>query len=124
MSPSLNTVSASKVGERCRSRDKTTCSATSLTLPCAPARGRPAAPARRQGPTGPWLDLLRDLAWPQAVTLDLDGTRDRLRTDCAGHAAKAFQAPGVAIPTLGSPPSDRPRRKDAQRRPRRRSPEH
>jgi len=33
------------------------------------------------------------------VIVDLDGTRYRLRTDCLGHAATAFQAAGVAIPT-------------------------
>jgi hypothetical protein len=33
------------------------------------------------------------------VIVDLDGTRYRLRTDCLGHAAQAFQAAGVAIPT-------------------------
>jgi Transposase DDE domain len=46
----------------------------------------------------PWPDLMRDLARMQAVILDLDRTRYRLRTDCVGHAAKAFQAAGVAIP--------------------------
>jgi hypothetical protein len=47
----------------------------------------------------PWPDLMRDLARLQAVILDLDGIRYRLRTDCLGHAAKAFQAAGVAIPS-------------------------
>ena len=47
----------------------------------------------------PWPDLMRDLARLQAVIVELDGTRYRLRTDCHGHAAKAFQAVGVAIPT-------------------------
>ncbi len=47
----------------------------------------------------PWPDLMRDLARVQAAILDLDGTRCRLRTDCVGHAAKAFQAAGVAVPT-------------------------
>jgi hypothetical protein len=47
----------------------------------------------------PWPDLMRDLARLQAVIVDLDGTRYRLRTDCQGHAAKAFQAAGIAIPT-------------------------
>ena len=42
---------------------------------------------------------MRDLARLQAVIVDLDGTRYRLRTDCLGHAAQAFQAAGVAIPT-------------------------
>jgi hypothetical protein len=46
----------------------------------------------------PWPDLMRDLARVQSVILDLDGTRYRLRTDCIGHAAKAFQAAGVAVP--------------------------
>jgi len=47
----------------------------------------------------PWPDLMRDLGQLQAVIVDLDGTRYRLRTDCLGHAATAFQAAGVAIPT-------------------------
>jgi hypothetical protein len=51
----------------------------------------------------PWPDLLRDLARLQAVLVELDGTRYRLRTDCLGHAAKAFQAAGVAIPTAVTP---------------------
>ena len=42
---------------------------------------------------------MRDLGRVQAVILDRDGTRYRLRTDCVGHAAKAFQAAGVAVPT-------------------------
>ena len=56
---------------------------------------------------------MRDLARVQAVILDLDGTRYRLRTDCVGHAAKAFQAAGVADPDRGRPrsvPSPRPAR--------------
>jgi hypothetical protein len=52
-----------------------------------------------RGQAGPWPDLMRDLARLQAVIVDLDGTRYRLRTDCLGHAAQAFQAAGVAIPT-------------------------
>jgi hypothetical protein len=52
-----------------------------------------------KGLAAPWPDLMRDLARLQAVIVDLDGTRYRLRTDCQGHAAKAFQAAGVAIPT-------------------------
>jgi hypothetical protein len=47
----------------------------------------------------PWPDLMRDLGQLQAVIVDLDGTRYRLRTDCLGHAATACQAAGVAIPT-------------------------
>ena len=56
-----------------------------------------------KGPAAPWPDLMRDLARLQAVIVDLDGTRYRLRTDCLGHAAKAFQAAGVAIPTAVNP---------------------
>jgi hypothetical protein len=51
----------------------------------------------------PWPDLMRDLARLQAVIIELAGTRYRLRTDCQGHAAKAFQAAGVAIPTAVTP---------------------
>ncbi len=47
----------------------------------------------------PWLDLMRDLGRLQAVIVDLDGTRYRLRTDCVGDAATACQVAGVAIPT-------------------------
>jgi hypothetical protein len=64
----------------------------------------------------PWPDLMRDLARVQAVIVELDGSRYQLRTDCHGHAAKAFQAAGVAIPTavtaldptpdLETPPAD------------------
>ena len=42
---------------------------------------------------------MRDLGRLQAVIVDLDGTRYRLRTDCVGDAATACQAAGVAIPT-------------------------
>jgi Transposase DDE domain len=56
-----------------------------------------------KGLAAPWPDLMRDLARLQAVIVDLDGTRYRLRTDCQGHAAKAFQAAGVAIPTAVTP---------------------
>src|ERR671918_75405 len=69
-----------------------------------------------KGLAAPWPDLMRDLARLQAVIVDLDGTRYRLRTDCQGHAAKAFQAAGVAIPPavtalgpvpdLNAPPED------------------
>ncbi|HSA82320.1 MAG TPA: IS1634 family transposase [Geminicoccaceae bacterium] len=56
-----------------------------------------------KGLAAPWPDLMRDLARLQAVIVDLDGTRYRLRTDCQGHAAKAFQAAGVAVPTEVTP---------------------
>src|SRR5918994_2150548 len=52
-----------------------------------------------KGLAAPWPELMRDLARLQAVIVDLDGTRYRLRTDCLGHAAKTFQAAGVAVPT-------------------------
>jgi hypothetical protein len=56
-----------------------------------------------KGLAAPWPDLMRDLARLQAVIVELDGTRYRLRTDCLGHAAKAFQAAGLAIPTAVTP---------------------
>ena len=56
-----------------------------------------------KGLTAPWPDLMRDLTRLQAVIVDLDGTRYRLRTDCRGYAAKAFQAAGVAVPTEVTP---------------------
>ena len=72
-------------------------------------RGRPATRLDAKGLVAPWPDLMRDLARLQAVIVHLDGTRYRMRTDCLGHAAKAFQAAGVAIPTavtaLGPIPS-------------------
>jgi Transposase DDE domain len=55
------------------------------------------------GRAAPWPDLMRDLARMQAVIVELDGTRYRLRTDCHGHAAKVFQAAGVAIPAAVTP---------------------
>jgi len=51
-----------------------------------------------------WPDLMGDLAQVQAVTLDLDGRRNRLRTDLRGAAGKAFAAAGVRLP---SPIEDR-----------------
>ena len=59
-----------------------------------------------------WPDLMRDLGRVQSVILDVDGQRYRLRTDCVGHAHKAFLAAGVAIPPavtpLGLVPADEP----------------
>src|SRR5918994_1788026 len=52
-----------------------------------------------KGLTVPWPDLMRDLGQLQAVIIDLHGPPYRLRTHCAGHAAKTFQAAGVAVPT-------------------------
>jgi hypothetical protein len=70
-----------------------------------------------KGLLAPWPDLMRDLARLQAVIVDLDGTRYRMRTDCLGHAAKAFQAAAVAIPTavtaLGPIPDLEPSPDDA-----------
>jgi hypothetical protein len=53
-------------------------------------------------------DLMRDLARSQAVIVDLDGTRSRLRTDCLGHAA-------VSVGDRPRPPGSAPRarRRDA-----------
>jgi hypothetical protein len=60
--------------------------------------------------TTSWPDILRDLHRVQAVTLDLDGTRYRLRTDLAGSAFDAFAAAGVRPPSpvssLGPAPPD------------------
>jgi len=46
-----------------------------------------------------WPDLMRDLGRVQAVTVDLDGHRYRLRTDLAGAAYDAFAAAGVRPPS-------------------------
>ena len=45
-----------------------------------------------------WPDLMRDLMQVQAVALDLDGKRYRLRTDLPGCAHDAFLAAGVRPP--------------------------
>ena len=50
------------------------------------------------GVTTPWPDLMRDLAQVQAVIVDLDGKRYRLRTDLQGAAHAAFAAAGVRPP--------------------------
>jgi hypothetical protein len=47
-----------------------------------------------------WPDLMRDLARVQAVIVDLDGKRYRLRTDLPGKAHEAFTAAGVRPPPL------------------------
>ena len=46
-----------------------------------------------------WPDLQRDLRQVQAVTIDLDRERYRLRTDLAGVAHQAFSAAGVRVPS-------------------------
>jgi len=45
-----------------------------------------------------WPDLLRDLSTVQAVTVELDGQRYRLRTDLHGSAGQVFAAAGVRPP--------------------------
>jgi len=59
-----------------------------------------------------WPDLMRDLAQVQAVTVDLDGQRYRLRTDMFGIAHHAFAAAGVRAPSsvmlLGPSPPEAP----------------
>ncbi len=46
-----------------------------------------------------WPDLMRDLGQVQAVQVDLDGQRYRLRTDLCGAAHQAFAAAGVRPPS-------------------------
>lgn len=46
-----------------------------------------------------WPDLMRDLGQVQAVLVDLDGQRYRLRTDLCGAAHHAFAAAGVRPPS-------------------------
>jgi hypothetical protein len=53
-----------------------------------------------RGCTASWPDLMRDLAQVQAVDLDLDGERYRLRTDLAGTAFATFAAAGVRPPSV------------------------
>jgi hypothetical protein len=58
-----------------------------------------------------WPDLMRDLAQVQAVIVDLDGQRYRLRTDMVGVAHHAFAAAGVRAPSpvtlLGPSPPEK-----------------
>ena len=58
-----------------------------------------------------WPDLMRDLAQVQAVTVDLDGQRYRLRTDMVGVAHHALAAAGIRAPSpvtlLGSSPPEK-----------------
>ena len=53
--------------------------------------------------TASWPDLMSDLNRVQAVLLEIEGQRYRLRTDVQGHAYKAFRAAGVAIPKQVTP---------------------
>lgn len=46
-----------------------------------------------------WPDLTRDLGQVQAVQLELDGHRYRLRTDLVGSAYHAFAAAGLRPPS-------------------------
>jgi len=46
-----------------------------------------------------WPDLMRDLSQVQAVIVDLDGKRYRLRTDLRGTANQAFLAAGLRPPS-------------------------
>ncbi|MFH1920620.1 MAG: IS1634 family transposase [Planctomycetota bacterium] len=46
----------------------------------------------------PWLDVLRDLGRVQAVDLELEGGRFRIRTDLIGRAPLLFAAAGVRPP--------------------------
>jgi hypothetical protein len=50
-----------------------------------------------------WPDLMRDLAQVEAVEVELDGERYRLRTDVAGSASAAFAAAGVRPPATATP---------------------
>jgi hypothetical protein len=46
-----------------------------------------------------WPDLMRDLSQVQAVVVELDGQKYRLRTDLVGRANAAFVAAGVRPPS-------------------------
>lgn len=46
-----------------------------------------------------WPDLMDDLSRLQAVHLEMDGLKYRIRTDIEGAAHEAFQAAGVRIPS-------------------------
>jgi hypothetical protein len=56
-----------------------------------------------RGVTVSWPDLMRDLSQVQAVAVDLDGQRYRLRTDLIGSAQKAFAAAGLRPPAPVTP---------------------
>lgn len=55
-----------------------------------------------------WPDLMRDLSQVQAVLVEMDGRRYRLRTDLVGAAHQAFAAAGVRPPPTVSPLEPRP----------------
>lgn len=59
-----------------------------------------------------WPEVMHDLGRVQAVVVDLDGQRYRLRTDLAGSAHAAFAAAGVrppaAVSCLGRAPPEPP----------------
>jgi hypothetical protein len=65
-----------------------------------------------------WTDLMRDLGQVQAVIVDLDGQRYRLRTDMVGAAHQAFAAAGVRVPPpvtpLGPSPPEAASQQDAR----------
>jgi hypothetical protein len=46
-----------------------------------------------------WPDLMRDLSQVQAVQVEMDGRRYRLRTDLSGTAGQVFAAAGVRPPS-------------------------
>jgi hypothetical protein len=45
-----------------------------------------------------WSDIKQDLRSHQEVTLEEDGKRLAIRTQCQGVCGKLFQAVGVAVP--------------------------
>lgn len=63
-----------------------------------------------------WPDLMRDLQQVQAVTVDLDGQRYRLRTDLLGVAHQAFSAAGVRVPSAVTPIGPSPPAPEARSR--------
>ncbi len=50
-----------------------------------------------------WPDLMDDLSRLQAVHLEMDGLKYRIRTDIEGATHEAFQAAGVRIPSRVTP---------------------
>jgi len=67
-----------------------------------------------RGVTTSWPDLMRDLKGVQAVIVDLDGQRYRLRTDLPGCAYEAFAAAGVRPPPPLTPLGPSPPKAPAQ----------
>ena len=52
----------------------------------------------QKGYTFEWAEIKQDLKALQEITVDEQGKKFALRTDCKRHCGKIFQAVGLAIP--------------------------